>query len=101
MEHKYLKNVSTLKLESEKCIGCGMCVDVCPHQILVMNSGKVTVKDKDMCMECGACAKNCPTSAIMVECGVGCAIAVLNGLFRKTSPECKSGSIFKRGKGCC
>lgn len=103
MEHKYIKNVSTLKLESEKCIGCGMCVDVCPHQILLIQNGKAAVRDTDMCMECGACAKNCPTSAISVECGVGCAIAILNGLFRKSNPECENGSISKgkKGKGCC
>ncbi|HYF83546.1 MAG TPA: mercury methylation ferredoxin HgcB [Clostridia bacterium] len=98
MEHKYIKNVSTLKLDSEKCIGCGVCVDVCPHQLLVMNNGKAAAIDIDMCMECGACAKNCPASAISVECGVGCAIAILNGLFRKSSPTCESG---RKGKGCC
>jgi ferredoxin len=101
MEHKYIKNVSTLKLDSEKCIGCGMCADICPHRILVMDSSKVTIRDKDLCMGCGACAKNCPTSAISVVVGVGCAIAILNGLFRKTSPNCDSGSLLKGGKGCC
>lgn len=103
MEHKYIKDVSTLKLDSEKCIGCGICTEVCPHQILVMNNGRAAVTDLDMCMECGACAKNCPTSAIAVECGVGCAIAILNGLFRKNSPDCGSGSISKgrKGNGCC
>ncbi|MHB1393529.1 MAG: mercury methylation ferredoxin HgcB [Clostridia bacterium] len=103
MENKYIKDVSTLKLDSEKCIGCGICADVCPHQILVINNGKAAVTDKDMCMECGACAKNCPTSAISVECGVGCAIAILNGLFRKSSPTCESGSISngRKDKGCC
>ncbi|WP_291634846.1 4Fe-4S binding protein, partial [Clostridium sp.] len=28
MKHKYLKNVVTLKLIQEKCIGCGMCLSV-------------------------------------------------------------------------
>ena len=103
MEHKYIRNVSTLKLDSEKCIGCGICADVCPHQILVMNNGKAAITDKDICMECGACGSNCPTSAISVECGVGCAIAILNGLFKKSSPDCEYGSIFKgrKGNGCC
>ena len=101
MKHKYIKNVSTLKLDSEKCIGCGMCTQVCPHQLLAMESGKAAVLDRDMCMECGACAKNCPAEAIAVECGVGCAIAILNGLLRKSSPNCETGSIFKGGKGCC
>lgn len=101
MEHRYIRNVSTLRLENEKCIGCGMCTDVCPHQLLSMDSGKVTIKDKDLCMECGACALNCPASAISVECGVGCATAILNGLLRKSSPDCGSGGIFGGGKGCC
>lgn len=101
MKQKYLKNVSTLELDSEKCIGCSMCMEVCPHRLLVMESGKAAVTDKDLCMECGACAKNCPASAITVVCGVGCAIAVLNGLFRKTAPNCDSGSILPGGKGCC
>jgi ferredoxin len=97
MEHKYIRNVSTLKLEAEKCIGCGMCADVCPHRLLVMENGRAAVTDRDMCMECGACARNCPVSAISVECGVGCAIAILNGILRKSSPNCGSGG----GKGCC
>jgi ferredoxin len=103
MEHKYIRNVSTLKLDSERCTGCGICTTVCPHQILVMLDGKAAVSEKDLCMDCGACAKNCPSSAISVECGVGCAIAVLNGLFRKSSPDCGNGSILKgkKGKGCC
>ena len=77
-----------------------MCTEVCPHQILAIADGKVTVTDRDKCMECGACARNCPFSAISVECGVGCAIAILNGILRKSSPNCDSGSIFKEEKGC-
>ena len=101
MEHKYLTGVSTLSLDSEKCIGCGLCTDVCPHRLLVVEKSKAALKDRDMCMECGACAKNCPASAILVQCGVGCAIAILNGLFRKSDPNCKSGGIFGGRKGCC
>jgi Fe-S-cluster-containing hydrogenase component 2 len=33
MKHKYLKNVVTLKLIQEKCIGCEMCLNVCPHGV--------------------------------------------------------------------
>ncbi len=101
MEHRYLKNVSTLELDGEKCIGCEMCALVCPHRIMVMNDGKAFITDKDLCMECGACAKNCPSGAISVQVGVGCAVAVLNGLFHKTAPNCDNGSLLKGGKGCC
>ncbi|MEL7654432.1 MAG: 4Fe-4S dicluster domain-containing protein, partial [Bacillota bacterium] len=60
MNHKYLKNVATLKLESEKCTGCGMCANVCPHGVFAMEMKKAKIVDLDSCMECGACEKNCP-----------------------------------------
>ena len=56
----YLKDVVTLSLDSEKCFGCGMCLEVCPHRVLARDNGKVRIEDRDACMECGACAKNCP-----------------------------------------
>lgn len=69
--HKYIKNVVTLKLNSDKCTGCGICTFVCPHRILRVDNGKVTIEDKDRCIECGACAKNCAFNAISVNAGVG------------------------------
>jgi NAD-dependent dihydropyrimidine dehydrogenase PreA subunit len=73
----YLKNVVTLALDREKCTGCGMCVEVCPHGVFVVDHRKAFLSDKDACMECGACAENCPAAAISVQAGVGCAAAVL------------------------
>lgn len=98
MKHKYLKNVVTLKLDSEKCKGCGMCANVCPHGVFVINSEKALITDRDACMECGACEKNCPFAAIEVKSGVGCATAVMNGLLTGSEPGCGcSGS----SGGCC
>lgn len=71
MALKYLKDVVTLKLNKDKCIGCGICVQVCPHQVFVIKEGKADILDKDSCMECGACAQNCPTDAVTVRSGVG------------------------------
>lgn len=99
MRSKYLKNVCTLKLNSDKCMGCGRCVEVCPHKVFRMNEGKVELIDKDGCMECGACAKNCPFSAIEVKSGVGCAYAVIRGWLLGTEPTCDCTS--DRGDGCC
>lgn len=36
MKLRYLKNATTLKLLSEKCIGCGRCIEVCPHAVFGM-----------------------------------------------------------------
>ncbi|MBI5509727.1 MAG: 4Fe-4S binding protein [Deltaproteobacteria bacterium] len=70
---RYLENVTTLKLDVESCSGCGLCVEVCPHQVFAMQDGLAAVVDKDACMECGACAKNCDSGALSVDAGVGCA----------------------------
>jgi ferredoxin len=108
----YLKDVVTLSLDSEKCYGCGMCLEVCPHRVLAKDNGKVSIKDKDACMECGACAKNCPSEALKVSVGVGCAAAVINAALGRTSSSCccviepeetagENKSVRSRGSGCC
>lgn len=97
---KYLKNVATLKLDTAKCIGCGMCTTVCPHAVFAIKQKKAEITDKDACMECGACARNCPGNAISLETGVGCAYAVLRGLLTGTEPTCDcSGNSDK--SSCC
>lgn len=98
MKQKYLKNVVTLKLKEEKCTGCGMCVNVCPHEVFLINNGKVKIIEKDRCMECGACAKNCPFSALEVKPGVGCAYAIMVGALTGSEPNC---GCSGDDNGCC
>jgi NAD-dependent dihydropyrimidine dehydrogenase PreA subunit len=87
---RYLENVVTLQLDTATCNGCGMCVNVCPHQVLSITERKAVIADKGACMECGACAVNCPVNAIQVRSGVGCASAILLGMVGKKS-ECSGG----------
>ncbi len=104
---RYLKDVVTLRYNSKKCIGCGMCVDVCPHSVFVLKEKKAVLIDKDACMECGACKKNCPAGAIEVTEGVGCAYAIVMGKLRGTKPTCGNkndsgcSSDNKNDSGCC
>lgn len=89
MQHfLYLSNVVTLELNADKCIGCAMCVLVCPHSVFSLNDGHARISSRDACMECGACARNCPTEAISVETGVGCAAAVINSFLGRDSSSC-------------
>jgi ferredoxin len=74
---RYLPGVTTLRLDDESCVGCGMCETICPHGVFSLNSKKARIDDLDGCMECGACAKNCPTEAIAVTPGVGCASYII------------------------
>ena len=84
----YLRDVVTLALDEEKCVGCGTCLMVCPHTVLRLNNGKVHIENSDACMECGACAMNCPTEALTVQKGVGCAAAVINAALGRQSSSC-------------
>jgi ferredoxin len=92
---RYLKNVVTLKLDESTCIGCGRCLEVCPHQVFVPDGKKVALSDRDACMECGACALNCPVRAITVDAGVGCASGLINEWFWKHN----IGNV--NSGGCC
>jgi ferredoxin len=85
----YLKDVVTLKLDEQRCVGCGICLQVCPRAVLGPTNGKIEIINRDACMECGACARNCPADAVSVRAGVGCAAAVINSkLKRKSSSAC-------------
>jgi len=38
MEQKLLQSVNNLILNSETCTGCGICVDACPEEAIVLGS---------------------------------------------------------------
>ena len=97
---RYLKN-NTLELDVEKCIGCGRCLEVCPHTVFATDGKKVRIQDKELCMECGACQMNCPVDAISVEAGVGCAAAVIYGALTGSEPTCGCSTADEGGASCC
>lgn len=94
----YLKNGQTLSFDAERCVGCGRCVEVCPHQVFAIEQRKARIAHREWCMECGACQKNCPASAIAVQAGVGCAAAIIQGYLKKTAPQC---GCSTSSSGCC
>ena len=88
----YFENTATLSLAAERCVGCGRCVDVCPHGVFSVADKKAWIVERDLCMECGACAVNCPARAIEVSAGVGCATAIIKGWITGSEPSCDCGS---------
>lgn len=52
-----------IKVITEKCVGCRMCVKACPFGAIAMD-GKVAVIDLAKCTLCGACVEACKFSAI-------------------------------------
>ena len=94
----YLRNVATLELNPEACIGCGRCVEVCPQGVFEMREKRAIIMDRDLCMECGACALNCEFDAISVNAGVGCAAAIINSMVTGGPPSCDCSNT---SAGCC
>ena len=76
--YRYIDGTATLRVDRQRCVGCGNCTLVCPHRIFSLTDKGLEIRDPDLCMECGACARNCPVQAITVSPGVGCAVAILS-----------------------
>lgn len=91
---RYLRDVVTLQMDESGCIGCGRCLEVCPHQVFAFAGKRARIVDRDACIECGACALNCPVKVIAVDAGVGCASGLINEWLRERK-------IGGRGSGCC
>lgn len=53
------------KVDSEKCSGCGECVQACPLDAIQIEDNLAKV-DEETCGDCGACVDACPNEAISV-----------------------------------
>ncbi|MCK4723199.1 MAG: 4Fe-4S binding protein [Dehalococcoidia bacterium] len=54
-----------LKIDTDKCVGCGACVDVCPQEAISIQNG-IAIIDQKLCMQCGNCTVTCPADAVYV-----------------------------------
>ncbi len=62
------KEVCEIRIDSEKCNGCGLCVDVCKDFSLILKDGKAVQGSapKFGCIGCGHCMAVCTRDAISV-----------------------------------
>jgi NAD-dependent dihydropyrimidine dehydrogenase PreA subunit len=56
-----------IKIDEEKCNGCGLCIPGCPEGALQMIDGKARLVSDLMCDGLGACIGECPEGAIEIE----------------------------------
>ena len=56
-----------IKIDEEKCIGCGACADACHEGAIQMIDGKAKLTREDYCDGLGDCLPSCPVDAITFE----------------------------------
>ena len=53
-----------LRVRSDLCRGCGICIESCPQQAISIVSGTAYIIQK-WCNQCRRCVEACPQEAIM------------------------------------
>ena len=60
--NKTKKYSDKLHIDREQCIGCGICVSVCPMENISLQSKKA--RQQGRCTMCYRCVNHCPKQAI-------------------------------------
>ena len=55
-----------IKIDLDRCTGCGTCADVCPVGVFEVKEGKSAAVNANECLICMACETQCPENAIKV-----------------------------------
>ena len=56
-----------IRIDQEKCDGCGMCVPSCAEGAIQIVDGKATLLADKFCDGLGACLGECPQGALTIE----------------------------------
>jgi pyruvate formate lyase activating enzyme len=50
-----------------RCIGCGVCFQICPHQVHEMGADGRRLLHRERCEQCGGCVAECYCGALVIE----------------------------------
>ena len=56
--------IMSIRIDSDKCVGCLRCADVCPGTLISEKDDKAYMKYPDLCWGCVSCVKECNVGAI-------------------------------------
>jgi NAD-dependent dihydropyrimidine dehydrogenase PreA subunit len=62
-----INTVSALAVEAEKCTSCGICVDMCPLDLLRFDENQIPFLKYEECWYCNTCVQECPKGAIRLH----------------------------------
>ncbi len=58
---------STAEVNNDICIGCGVCIKMCPYNAISKNEEKIVSVNKVLCKACGVCGASCLVNAITIH----------------------------------
>ncbi len=61
--------MTQIKVDKEKCVGCGSCIELCPYKALRMHEQKADYF-LEACFLCGHCEAVCPVGAVQMATGL-------------------------------
>ena len=66
-----MANLRLPVIDKTKCTVCGMCVDICPEEVLAIRSGQLVFSKPEACTMCAECEGVCPEGAVNVYYQIG------------------------------
>ena len=57
-------------IDRDTCTGCGICVEWCPTDAIVLDDEGLALRDENACFGCGVCSRFCPEEAISLQEGL-------------------------------
>jgi len=85
-------SVSKPSVTSKHCTGCGVCLEWCPADAIVMENDKAMIQNK-ICIGCGECITVCRFGAVKHDWGMG-----ENELQKRMAEHALGVAISKKGK---
>jgi NAD-dependent dihydropyrimidine dehydrogenase PreA subunit len=88
-------------IDSDKCNGCGKCVNICPVEAMVLVSAnnphhpnrKKALLNEDRCLGCGICVRSCAVNSIVLRSRAKRVLTPLNGVHKAVVMAIERGKL--------